>query len=314
MDDESPEPVTPTQEFGRELRHAREAHGWTQEQLADKLHFRQPYVSRVETGNVLASAVFADHCDRVFGTPGTFARWRQRAADAGTPVWFIPYLELERKATAIRSFSSLLVTGILQTPEYAEAVYRSAIPEQAPTEIRNLVEQRMRRRELFDSRNPPSLWAILHESTLWSGIGGAGVMRRQLSHLAAATEHPCIDLQVFPTSAGAPARGRPFILLTRQDGTDILYEETYGRGKVSNGADVVATARSAYEHLRADALSRRESLSLIQHAMEAYAHEECPRPFPRHMEEVPLLRGGRRRMPRMGPRTRAYRHRPHKGQ
>ncbi|MGW1077107.1 helix-turn-helix domain-containing protein [Streptomyces sp. NPDC002537] len=314
MRDESPEPVTPAQELGSEIKCAREARGWTQSDLAHELHFQQPYVSKVEQGKQLASAQFAEQCDRVFGTPGTYARWRQRAADAGNPVWFIPYLQLEREATAICGFSSLIVMGILQTPEYAEAIYRSAHPREAATQIKDRVERRIRRRELFESSSPPSLWVILHESVLWSGVGGAEVMQGQLRHLAAATEHPRINLQVFPASAGTPAWGAPFILLTQQDGSEVLYEEMNMRGQVGNSERLLVEARAAYERLRADALSRHDSLSFIRHAMEAYAHEHHPRPFPPDMGQVQLQPGQRRRMRPMGPRTRSYRRRPHKGQ
>nr|WP_116210624.1 helix-turn-helix transcriptional regulator [Streptomyces olivoreticuli] len=301
---------SPAKEFGKEIKYAREAESWSQQQLAAKLLCGQPYVSKVETGQQLASPQFAEQCDRVFGARGVYARMRQRAADAGNPVWFIPYLELEREATAICGYSSLFVMGILQTPEYAEAVYRAAHPEETTAQIKKLVERRMRRRELFDSLNPPSLWVILHESVLWSGVGGAEVMRGQLAHLIAVTGSPRIDLQVFPTDAGTPARGTPFIVLTRQDSSEVLYTETYTRGQVDDSAEAVSDARAAYERLRADALSRHESLSLIRHTMEAYTHEYHPRVPQRDMGEVEFQRGQRRRMRRMGPRVRSFRRRP----
>ncbi|MFI0909302.1 helix-turn-helix domain-containing protein [Streptomyces abikoensis] len=305
---------TPAAMFGKEIRLAREVRGWTQAQLADKLWCRQPYVSKVESGQQLASPQFAEMCDRVFGTPGVYARMRQRAADAGNPVWFIPYLELEREARAICDYSPVRIMGILQTPEYAEAVYRAARPQESAAEIAKRVEKRIRRRELFDGPKPPSLWVILHESVLWSRVGGADVMRGQLQHLVHVTESPFITVQIFPYDGGTPARGLPFNLMTRQDGTQVLYEETYQRGRVDDSAEAVAAARDAYERLRANALSLADSLTLIRHALEAHAHGHHLRPLPRDMGEVQLQRGERRPMPRMGPRTRPYRRRPRPGQ
>ncbi|MGI5337454.1 helix-turn-helix domain-containing protein [Streptomyces sp. CA-181903] len=310
MLDRSPgEPLSPAREFGEEVKAAREARGWTQEQLADALHCGQPYVSKVERGEQLASAAFAKQCDRVFGTPGTYARMRQRAADAGSPTWFIPYLQLEREARAICNYSTTRVTGMLQTPEYAEHVFRAANPHESVDQIRARIERRMQRREVFDRPNPPALWVILYEAALWSNVGGPEVMSNQLRRLLTASEVPHINLQVFPYSAGTAARGGPFTVLTTQDGTDVLYEETYTRGQVSDSAEVVASAQAAFERLRADALSRQESLSLIRHVMEAYSHEHHLRPFRRHMEEIQPQRGEQRRMPRMGPRVRLIRHR-----
>ncbi|WP_338058297.1 hypothetical protein [Streptomyces roseifaciens] len=95
--------------------------------------------------------------------------------------------------------------------------------------------------------------------------------------------------------------------MTARDGTHVLYEETYTRGRVDDSAEAVAEARAAYELLRTDALSRDDSVSLIRHVMEAYTHE-------RHMEEVQLQRSQRRYVRRMGPRPRPVRRRPRPGQ
>jgi len=301
---------SPAKSFGLEIKAAREARGWSQTALAQKLCCGQPYVSKVESGQQLASSQFAEQCDKVFGTPGTYARMRQRAADAGNPVWFIPYLQLEREASAIDDYSPTLVAGILQTPEYAEAVYRSARPEDTTDQIKAQVEKRMRRREVFDTLNPPSLWVVLHESALRTDVGGANVMREQLRHLVAATESPYITIQIFPFSAGTPARATPFKVLTRQDGSKVLYEETYERGQVDDSAEAVAAAQAAYDRLRADALSRDESLALIQRAMKEYTHEHHPRPLRRGVGQEQLQPGERRRLPRMGPRVRSLRRRP----
>ncbi|MBC2878795.1 MULTISPECIES: helix-turn-helix domain-containing protein [Streptomyces] len=307
------EPLSPAREFGEEIKAAREARGWTQEQLADALHCGQPYVSKVERGEQLASAAFAAQCDRVFGTPGTYARMRQRAADAGSPTWFIPYLQLEREARVICDYSNAFIMGILQTPEYAEAVFRSAHPQDSPAEIKRRVEKRMRRREIFDKPHPPSLWVILHEAVLWSAVGGTDVMLVQLRHLLGASESPHIAVQVLPFTANTPSRGVAFNLLTRQDGTDVLYEETYQRGQVNDSAAVVAEARAAYERLRADALSPTQSQALIRHVLEAYAHDSHLDPCSGDMGEVQLQSGKRRSMRPIRPQSHTvlrYRPRP----
>ncbi|CAM5488939.1 helix-turn-helix domain-containing protein [Streptomyces abikoensis] len=304
---------SPVVTFGEEIKHARESRGWSQARLAKELHFQQPYVSKVETGRQLPSAQFAEQCDVVFGTAGIYARMRRRAADWGNPVWFIPYLELEREAEAICGYSPFFVMGLLQTPEYTEAIYRSGRPECSAEEIMQRVERRMRRKELFDSANPPSLWVILHEAALWINVGGPDVMRGQLAHLVAATESPKINLQVFPAGAGAPPSETPFIVLTRRDGSEVLYAEAHTRGQVDDSAEEVANARAAYEQLRADALSREDSISLIRHAMEAYTHGNR-RLWQRDMGEVQLQRTQWRGLRRMGPRPRPIRRRPRPGQ
>src|SRR3954469_23502066 len=88
-------------DYGAEIQIAREAKGWSQSQLAAKTGYRQPYVSKVENGQQLGSEHFAQMCDEVFGTPGIYARMRERAATGGHPAWFVPYVELERTAVTI---------------------------------------------------------------------------------------------------------------------------------------------------------------------------------------------------------------------
>ncbi|MFC5724041.1 Scr1 family TA system antitoxin-like transcriptional regulator [Streptomyces gamaensis] len=305
--------VPPAAEFGREVKIARESRGLSQADLAVELHFQQPYVSKVETGHQLASEVFAEQCDRVFGTPGVYARMRRKAADASNPTWLIPYLQAEREAVVIRDYSPILVPGILQTSGYAEAVYRAARPNDPAHRIEQRVEERMRRWEVFDSPSPPSLWALLHEAALWSSMGGLDVMRGQLQHLAAVAEHPRITVQVFPFSGSVP-RATPFILLTRKNRTEVLYEETYARGQLNDSAEAVAEACAAYDRMRANALSLDNSLSLIRHVMEACRHEQPSRPHPRNMGEVQLQPGQRRNLRRVGPHVRAYWRRSRPGQ
>ncbi|MBZ4318772.1 helix-turn-helix domain-containing protein [Streptomyces huiliensis] len=312
MLDRSPgEPLSPARQFGEEVKAAREARGWSQEQLAAALHCGQPYVSKVERGEQLASAAFAAQCDRVFGTPGTYARMRRRAADAGYPMWFIPFVQLEREARAVCDYSRVFVLGILQTREYAEAIFRAAHPEETDAEIAARVEERLRRREVFDGPQPPSMWVILHESVLWSNVGGPDVMRAQLEYLLVAAESPHITLQIFPATGPTPARGSSFSLFIRQDKTDVLYEETYTQGQTNEVAQIVAEARSAFDRLRADALPLDDSLTLIRNVMEAYAHEHPLRLVARYMDEVQLLRGKQRPMRRIRPKPRTVlRHRP----
>ncbi|RLV01563.1 transcriptional regulator [Streptomyces griseocarneus] len=302
---------TPAMTFGKELRCAREARGWSQYVLSEELLFKQSYISKVETGRQLASAAFAEQCDKVFGTAGMFVRLRQWAVDSGNAVWFIPYLHMEREALAIREYAPTLVPGMLQTPGYVQAVYRSGRPEITGDGIQQRVVNRQRRREMLDGPNPPSFWVILHESALWTSMGGPSVMRKQLHHLVVAAEHPRITLQVFPF-AGSPARANSFTVLTRQDRTEILYQEIFGRGRMEDSVEAVTAASAAFDRLRANALSFDDSISRIRHVMEVYTHERDLRPQPYSVGQEQPQPGRRRQLRRVGPHVRIIRpRRPH---
>jgi transcriptional regulator with XRE-family HTH domain len=257
--------------FGREVMYARKHKGLSQQELADAARFERTYVTRVEGGSRFASLRFAEACDQVFGTPGSFVRLRHRVSERGYPGWFIPYMKLESEASVISDYSNSFVMGMLQTPEYAEAVFRAAHPRESDTQIRGRVEARMRRRELMERDKPPLLWLILPEWVLRQEVGSPAVMVGQLRHLLAATASPHITLQVLPFTSGAPASGLSFTLLSQDDGATVLYSETTGRGQVNDSSATVRAWSATYERLRAAAEPEVRSLRLIHSIMEEHA-------------------------------------------
>ncbi|WP_049580670.1 helix-turn-helix domain-containing protein [Streptomyces sp. SBT349] len=253
--------------FGLEVKEARMHARLTQKELADATHYQPPYISKVENGLLLGSVQFAMACDRVFNTSGFFARMRDRINRREHPSWFEPYVKWEGQAESILNYSANLVAGILQTEEYAHAIYRNAHPTASKQWVKHKVEARMRRHEALERENPPLLWVILDESCLHRQIGGRDVMRGQLGRLLGEAESPNTTLQVLPFSTGAPPATESFILLTFTEDPPLLYEESWSGGHVIDSAAQVVTATAAYDRLRADALSPDESLALIKKVM-----------------------------------------------
>ncbi|MFD5032505.1 Scr1 family TA system antitoxin-like transcriptional regulator [Streptomyces sp. NPDC058220] len=268
---ESAEPQDGAAYFGQEVKYAREFAKMTQQQLADACHYKRPYVTRIEGGSLLASEQFAEACDRVFKTPGSFTRLRRRVSERGHPGWFIPYVKLEREATSVAGYWNAFVTGMLQTPDYARAVFRAMHPRAADDQIEGWIEARLRRREVMERAEPPLLWIIVHEGALRTMVGGKDVMVGQLNHLLVAAESPHIMIQVLCFRAGAPASHVPFILLTQNDGATVMYSETTGQGHVTDSATAVTSAQATYERLRASALSPDDSLAFIRKITEEHA-------------------------------------------
>ena len=60
----------------------------------------------------------------------------------------------------MQAYSTTLVHGLLQTPDYARALLRVERPELLAHEIDGLVELRMRRQEILTRTDPPAptLW------------------------------------------------------------------------------------------------------------------------------------------------------------
>lgn len=254
--------------FGGEVRTWRMHAGLTQKDLGERTSYGRSYVAMVEKGERLGSPEFADSCDRLFATPGLFGRLRKRASERAYPDWFVPYVQLESKAASILCFSASLITGMLQTPEYAHAVFRAAHPREDPQATDERVAGRLQRHLVMERETPPLLWVVLDESCLWRTVGDRGVMVGQLAHLLAQAESLDITLQVLPFGTGAPASHLPFIVLEFADAPSILYVESPFDGQLIDSPAQVAAGRMSYDRLRADALSPEASLVMIRKAME----------------------------------------------
>ncbi|MFD7548643.1 helix-turn-helix transcriptional regulator [Streptomyces sp. NPDC059816] len=256
--------------FGREISEALLHKGVTPQYLADATGYEVPYVLKVSSGKALPSTAFAKGCDRYFGTSGWFTRLLNRINERGHPGWFVPYLKLEREAARIEDYSNMFVMGMFQVPSYAEAAFRAAHPREDDFQIKARVEARMRRREVMDTTMPPLLWIILHESVLCTVVGSRAVMSSQLRYLLREAASPHVTLQVLRFTAGAPASSMAFTLLKPNEGPTVVYSEARDVGHVNDSAVAVGNARTAYERLRASALSPDLSLSFIREIAEEH--------------------------------------------
>lgn len=111
---------------------------------------------------------------------------------------FLDIAELEHHAAALRYLQPVTFPGILQTEEYAHALFASVIPQLPDDELKARVEHRMKRRDILERDAPPKFEAIVHEAALRMRVGGRKVARRQLEHLLSMSERPGLALRVIP--------------------------------------------------------------------------------------------------------------------
>lgn len=229
--------------LGAALRALREDRDVTGGQAAAVIGSSGSKISRMELGQLpfKPSDVQAllDHYDvhdpqqrkRLLGLvpiANTRPGWHRRYTDV-MPDWFRRYLKLESAARQIRTFETLLVPGLLQTPDYAHAVISAGIATSDRRVIDRRVDLRMRRQQAF-AASQARLWAMIDESALHREVGGRAVMRAQLAHLLALREHPTITVQVLPFRSGGQVvdtAGFTLLRLADQDPDlpDVVYME-----------------------------------------------------------------------------------------
>ncbi|MGH3493531.1 MAG: helix-turn-helix domain-containing protein [Sciscionella sp.] len=199
--------------------------------------------------------------------------WESFRTDA-VPPWLSLYIGLEQGAEQLRIYDAQLITGVLQTEEYTNAIVRRGTAELTEDQIAQRVEFRSSRRAVLDrGADPLRLWVVLDEAALRRVVGNRTIMREQLNHLVDAAEQAKVTLQVLPFDHGAhPGMQGPFTILDFPWSTDpgvVYIEHRSGAFYLEETAEIKAHT-VAFEHLCALALSPDESVTIIQNIAKEY--------------------------------------------
>ncbi|MEU6270425.1 helix-turn-helix domain-containing protein [Saccharopolyspora shandongensis] len=203
------------------------------------------------------------------------ARKRTPKRAAPIPEDYDLRLNLEVDMARLDVVETSLVPGLLQTPDYAEAVFR-AYPNRSDDEIKQLVAGRMERKEIFTRpERPVELHVVLDESVLRRPRGDADVMAEQLDYLLEVARIGTVDLQVLPLDAGAyQGQGNSWTIMTfpvaLQEHPGLVYLDLLGEARYMDDPDAVERYRRAWRHVLGAALSADRSLQLIRKVRKTY--------------------------------------------
>jgi transcriptional regulator with XRE-family HTH domain len=250
--------------FAAELRGQRAQRGWTQVETGEKIGYSGSYVSDLERGDRLPSLQVAQACDRVFGTPDTFARWHEIAKRAAYPSFFAPVIPLEQEAARIHGWELGSVPGLLQTEQYARALIRATRPQDGEDAVERLVSARLDRQEILRGDKAPRLWYVLDEGVLRRVVGNGELMAVQLEHLLTCARTSGTVLQVVPFDAGDHAgTDGPITLYEFVDRSSVIYAECNRGGRIVEDPAEVADMITTLNMIRASALSPRDTVDLL---------------------------------------------------
>ncbi|MEU3659354.1 helix-turn-helix transcriptional regulator [Streptomyces sp. NPDC032940] len=278
-------PTVRRRRLGQELRRLRELKGMTAEEVAERLLVSQSKISRLENGRRSISqrdvrdlcGVYEVEDQRIVDS------LMQMAKDSRQQGWWhafgdIPYsvyIGLEIDAESLRTYEPQIITGLLQTRAYAEALIQGALPETSVADIEKRVQVRIRRQERVSAEaNPLRLWVVLDEAALRREVGSRQVMREQLEHVAEMSQLPHITVQVLPFDVGAhPGINGQYSILEFADAADssVVYIEGVTSDLYLEKAQDVQKYTVMYEHLRAQALNVEQSRQRIEDVAKEYA-------------------------------------------
>ncbi|MEU6005675.1 DUF5753 domain-containing protein [Streptomyces sp. NPDC047453] len=186
-------------------------------------------------------------------------------ARAQYPAFFRDAARLEADAVVLHVYANQVVPGLLQTDEYARAVFTMRRPLLAEEIIEQRVAARLARQEIFCRTPMPIISFVIEESVLHRPLGGSTVMRGQLEQLLLQGDKRNVEIQVMPTVREEHAGlAGPFTLIEARDGRRIAYVEAYKDSRLYTERESVRELEEQYGPLRAAALSPRESLALVE--------------------------------------------------
>jgi hypothetical protein len=255
----------PATHFGRQMRKERLARGWSVHEFAKRSGISAGHVSRIENGRRPPTEAVAAACDAVFPERrGWFSEYYQEMR-TWAPPGFRDWPEYEDRASTIREWSPMVVTGMLQTADYARAmlaVHPGVTAEILSARLKSRMERQ--RRVLFRDDPPGAVYVIDH-AALDRLVGSAEVMAAQMRHLATIAAMPNVVLQVLPAVA-CPATQGGFLLAD-----DAAFAETVVGGYVYVAEETVTSLARLFDTLRGESMKISESAALLERMAERWA-------------------------------------------
>lgn len=253
--------------FRDELRLARTQTQLTQDELATRICFSASLVAAVETGRRVPSPEFAAKCDEVLGSGGLLSRLQPLVAQEAAPRWFHEWPVIEREALLLRCWEPLVISGLLQTEDYARELL-SLWPGVTEDELGQRLSERMERQEILDRERPPELIAIIDERALRYEVGGSRIMREQMERLLKLGQRRGISIQVVPAASGAsPGNAGPLMVASFGNGPDVANVDNALASQLVERPEDVFKLTVLFDKIRSGALPCRASAELIEEVM-----------------------------------------------
>lgn len=263
MEDE--EAMAVLKAVGRQIKMWREAAGMRQTEFGAAIGYSEEMVSSVERGRRAPKPEFLDKADDVVGAGGKLSVMKEDVEKARYPKKVRDLKKLEDEAVELGAYAALHIHGLLQTPEYAQALYEMRRPSYTEDEIERLVAARMARKAVFERVPRPLVTFVQEEVTLRRPIGGRMVLRQQLEHLLTVSELRHVEVQVMPTDREDHAGMMgSFRMLKLPDGKTLGHSEGQMHDRVISDHREAQVLEMRYGMIRAQALAPRDSRAFIE--------------------------------------------------
>ncbi|MEU0223878.1 helix-turn-helix transcriptional regulator [Streptomyces sp. NPDC006284] len=203
-------PTARQERLGIELRKMRQAAGLRATEAASLLGVNSVQISQIESG---IAGVSEDRLRRLaahyacadedliaalvtMATSRAHGWWEDYRGSLPHP--FLDLSELEHHASCRWDVDFLHVPGLLQTADYARALFSYVNPQFPGEEIQRWVDHRMQRRVIVERPQPIPYEAVIHEAALRIKVVDSAGMRAQLAHILSLSASAHVTVRVIP--------------------------------------------------------------------------------------------------------------------
>lgn len=251
--------------FGRQLKLLRTRAGMERAEFGKRVGYSGETVASIEQGRRIPQAQFIDKADEVLGAGGVLTALKEELGRAQYPAYFRDAARLEARATGLNLYAVYAVPGLLQTEDYARAIFQMQRPLLPDEVIEQRLEARLARQEVFSRRPAPLMSFVIEEAVLRRPLGGREVMRQALEQILLTGQLRHVEVQVMPTDReDNAALGGPFTLIDTDKGQRIAYAEVQDDSRLYTEVTKVRELEARYGILRSQALTPSESSAFIE--------------------------------------------------
>jgi transcriptional regulator with XRE-family HTH domain len=271
--------------LGARFRQLRKDAGLTGKQVAERLGWSQPKVSRIERGQrtpseedlqafaqlVRATAEITDELlTKVRTVHSVHAAWRRQLA-GGAAVGQHDILELEASVRLVRAFEPAVIPGMLETDDYARKLFDDVVALYGiPNDAEEAVRIRLRRQQLI--HDPARRFEfVIGEAALRSQVCPPPVMRAQLDLVRALSNLETVDVFILPTDAKLPFL--PLHGFWIFDDELVSVETVHIRVETRDPSEVALYLR-VFDQLKASALGEEAARALLTRVIEQWRQIE----------------------------------------
>ncbi|MFE7984533.1 helix-turn-helix domain-containing protein [Streptomyces cellulosae] len=250
---------------GRQLKLRREAVGLRVPEFAVAVGYGEDLVYKIESGKRIPRPEYLDTADEVLRAGNLVAAMKEDVRKVRYPKKVRDLAQMEARAVELQLYDPVNLHGLLQTPEYARALFRMRRPRYAEEEIERGVAARVARKAVFDRNSAPELSFIQDEWTLRRRLGGRDIVRAQLEHLLVVAQLPNVEIQVMPMDREEHAGADGGIeVLKFEDGTAVGRSPAVAGGRPVTDPRQLRILELRYGIIRAQALTPLESTAFIE--------------------------------------------------